>query len=116
MPLLPSLHQPFVLPELEDGIARLSLFHFLELLSLPTSHTALLQPISLMLSITSSLIFPQTIPPTLSLSLPQLDLDQESFSIDEMDTQSTALIMDMNLLMSITPLPTLTPSTNSIGL
>jgi len=116
MPPFLSAHQPFVPTELEDGIARSFLFHFLELHSLSPSLTAHLQLISLMLSITSTLIFLETIPPTPSLSLPQLDLDQESSSIDEMDTQSTALITDMNPLMSITPLPTLTLSTNSIGL
>lgn len=116
MPALPLLHQLFVLTELEDGIAHLSLFHFLEDLSLLTFHTAHLQSISLMLSTISMLISLETIPLTLLLFLHQLDLDQESSSIDEMDTQNTALIMDMNLLMSIIPLHTPTLSINSIGL
>jgi len=115
MPPLPSMHPLFALTELEDGIAHSSPFHFLDLHSLLPSHTLQLLLISLILSITSTLIFLPIILPTLSLLvlIPQLEL--ESSSIEEMDIPNTALITDMNLLMSITQLLTPTLSTNSIG-
>jgi len=115
-PPLPLMHPLLAQTELEDGIAHSSLFHFLDLPSLQPSHTLQLLHISLMLSITSTLIFLPTIHPTLSLSPLILVLDLEFSSIDEMDIPNTALIMDMNLLMSITQLLTPTLSINSIGL
>jgi len=111
MQLLLSMHQPYVLTELEDGTVLLSLFHTLDQL-LSIFHTLDHRTILLMLSIISILIFLPTILLNLLVSLRQA-LDLLSSITEEMDILNQVLSLDMNLPTSIIRLHTLTTSINS---